>query len=142
KPEILFIRIHDGRERGYRERAITGADNSFVRFERLYSDTDSRLARVALTPDRRLANLWQNARDPRTAWQEIRKEVERTQRSVFSVSGNVFDRAEDVEVMAFMRTLMQKWPRPDATVTRIAQRKGKSKIWTDQQSDIDEGSTL
>src|SRR3954470_14823898 len=142
KPEILFVRIHDGRERGYRERIITGPDNSFLRFERLYADTDSRLARVALTPDRRLAHLWQNARDPRTAWRDIRKEVERTQRSVTSVNGNVFDRAEDVEVMAFMRTLMQRWPHPDATVTRIAQLKSKSKIWADQQSQIEDGTTL
>jgi hypothetical protein len=142
KPEILFIRIHDGRERGYRERIITGSDNSFVRFERLYADTDSRLARVALTPDRRLANLWQNARDPHKAWREIRKEVERTQRSVISVNGNVFDRAEDAEVMQFMRSLMQRWPRPDATVGRISQQRRNSKIWADQASAIDDGTTL
>ena len=142
KPEILSIRIHDGRERGYRERVITGEDNRFVRFERQYSGTDSRLARVALTPDRRLAHLWQNARDVRSAWRDIRKEVERMQRSVISVNGAVFDRAEDGEVMEFMRTLMQRWPRPDATVSRIAQPRGKSKIWADQQSSIDQGTTL
>ena len=142
KPEILSIRIHDGRERGYRERIITGPDNSFVRFERHYADTDSRLARVALTPDRRLAHLWQRARDPRTAWQEIRKEVERSRRSVISVNGNVFDRAEDAEVMEFMRALMQRWPRPDATVNRISQPRRKSKIWADQASAIDDGTTL
>src|SRR4051812_38963177 len=142
KPEILSIRIHDERERGYRERIITGPDNSFVRFEHIYADTDSRLARVALTPDRRLAHLWQNARDPRTAWREIRKEVDRTQRSVISVNGNVFDRAEDGEVMEFMRTLMQRWPRPDATVTRIKQPKSNIKVWADQDSAIDDGTTL
>src|SRR5258706_4766643 len=142
KPEILFVRIHDGRERGYRERIITGPDNSFLRFERLYADTDSRLARVALTPDRRLANLWQNARDPHNAWREIRNEVERTQRSAISFNGNVFDRAEDAEVMQFMRTLMQRWPRPDATVGRISQARRKSKVWADQASAIDDGTTL
>lgn len=142
KPEILSIRIHDERERGYRERIITGADNSFVRFERIYADTDSRLARVALTPDRRLAHLWQKASDAPTAWREIRKEVDRTQRSVISVNGSVFDRAEDAQVMEFMRTLMQRWPRPDATVTRISQRSSKSKIWSDQASSIDDGTTL
>src|SRR5213078_4603802 len=108
----------------------------------LYADTDSRLARVALTPERRLAHLWQNSTDPRAAWQEIRKEVERNQRSVMSVNGNVFDRAEDAEVMQFMRSLMQRWPRPDATVSRISQPRRNSKIWTDQTSAIDETTTL
>ncbi|HEV8607763.1 MAG TPA: sugar transferase [Tepidisphaeraceae bacterium] len=142
KPDILFIRIHDGRERGYRERIVTGQDNLFVRFERLYAGTDSRLARVALTPDRRLAHLWQMARDPRSAWREIRKEVERAHRSVISVNGSVFDRAEEPEVMQFMRSLMQRWPRPDATVNRISQHQGKTKVWADQDSAIDDGTTL
>src|ERR1700689_2975236 len=53
KPQALFLRLHDGRERGYREKVITDDDNRFVRFQRLYHGSeDLRLARAVLTPDR------------------------------------------------------------------------------------------
>src|SRR5271170_59508 len=39
KPQVLFVRLHDDREHGYRERVITDAGNRFIRFERLYQAT-------------------------------------------------------------------------------------------------------
>ena len=55
-----FIRLHDVRERGYRERVLTDAADRFVRFQRIYESAD-RLARVVLTPEREVAQLWQSA---------------------------------------------------------------------------------
>src|SRR5688500_13844737 len=60
-PTVLFVRLHDGRERGYRENAITDGDGKFVRFQRVYEGATS-LTRIALTPDREVAQLWQSAR--------------------------------------------------------------------------------
>src|SRR5208282_6852620 len=58
KPTVLFLRLHDDRERGYRERVITDDTNRFVRFQRLYdASADLRLARAVLTPDREVARL-------------------------------------------------------------------------------------
>ena len=51
KPTILFVRLHDARERGYRENAITDDHGRFVRFQRVY-DAASSMTRIALTPDR------------------------------------------------------------------------------------------
>src|SRR3954471_4822881 len=36
EPTVLFIRLHDTRERGYRERVVTDAADRFVRFQRVY----------------------------------------------------------------------------------------------------------
>src|SRR5512145_3141911 len=40
EPTVLFIRMHDTRERGYRERSVTDPADLFVRFQRLYDSAD------------------------------------------------------------------------------------------------------
>src|SRR6185436_20234475 len=50
QPQVLFLRLHDVRERGYREKVVTDAADRFIRFQRLYESPD-RLARVVLTPE-------------------------------------------------------------------------------------------
>ena len=52
KPQLLLIRLHDTRDRSYREQVVTDEFEQFVRFERIY-EASSRLTRVALTPDPR-----------------------------------------------------------------------------------------
>ena len=118
KPDVLLVRLRDQRERGYREHAITDEDGRFVRFIRDYGGADARLARVALTPDRRIAQLWQNAPDTPTAWRLLRQEVERQHRSVLSLAGSVYDRGSDAEVTQFMRHLTGIWEHPSATIPR------------------------
>jgi lipopolysaccharide/colanic/teichoic acid biosynthesis glycosyltransferase len=134
KPDVLYIRLHDDRERGYRERVITGPDNRFLRFERLYEASDSRQARVALTPDRRLAQIWQKAPDPRTGWHMIRQEIQRGHRSVLSVRGDLYDRTDDAEVVQCVRQIVQVWKRPDATIQRA--RKVQQNAWADQGAEV------
>src|ERR1700722_11083292 len=67
KPQLLFVRLHDARERGYREHVVTDEFDQFVRFERLY-DASGRLTRIVLTPDRDVAKLWQSADDTQSGW--------------------------------------------------------------------------
>src|SRR5271167_1561896 len=40
KPQVLFLRLHDRREKGYREKVITDEHNRFVRFQRLYDGSE------------------------------------------------------------------------------------------------------
>ena len=89
KPQLLFVRLKDHRERGYRERALTDSQGRFKSFERLYDTSDARLARVALTRSRELAGLWQSAATPREGWQRIRQIAGRRERHVSSLSGSV-----------------------------------------------------
>src|SRR5215217_4005979 len=50
-PQVLFLRLHDARERTYREEVVTDGYDRFLRFQRVY-DRQDHLARVVLTPER------------------------------------------------------------------------------------------
>src|SRR5829696_5123496 len=89
QPDVLFVRLHDARERGYRENVVTDASGKFVRFQRLY-DATSRPTRVAFTPDRDVAQLWQSAPDARTAWGRLRRYARRTDRATQRATGAVY----------------------------------------------------
>src|SRR5580704_12096196 len=88
KPQVLFVRLDDNRERSYREHVVTDEFDQFVKFERLY-DASSRLTRIALTPDRDIAKLWQSAPDAITGWRRLRRCIGRTERATFSVPGHI-----------------------------------------------------
>src|ERR1700683_1798517 len=82
KPQALFLRLHDGRERGYREKVITDGNNRFVRFQPLHHGSeDLRRARAGLTPDREVAQLWQSSPNPLGGWRRLRRNLRRSERS-------------------------------------------------------------
>lgn len=141
-PTVLFVRLHDTRERGYRERVITDASGKFIRFQRLYDAAeDYRLARVVLTPDREIARLWQTAPDPLSGWRRLRRFIPRIDRATISVEGHIYDRAAERDMTSFLRDLVQVWRRPDATVARAqrAQRTGRAgaEVFRDPDARID-----
>jgi lipopolysaccharide/colanic/teichoic acid biosynthesis glycosyltransferase len=136
KPDVLFVRLYDKRDRGYREKAVTDNDGNFVRFQRLYdSASDSRLARVALTGDREIARLWQSAPDPVAAWRRLRKFIPRIARVTRSVEGDVYDRTNERELAYFLLDMIQFWQRPDSTIVR-ADKIG-AEVWKDPEARID-----
>jgi lipopolysaccharide/colanic/teichoic acid biosynthesis glycosyltransferase len=136
KPQLLFVRLHDPRDRGYRERVVTDEFDQFVKFERLY-DASGRLTRVALTPDRDVAQLWQSAPDPLTGWRRMRRFIRRTDRTTFSIPGHVYDRGNGRDTATFVYDLVARWPRPDSTVLRARQVTGQPRVWRDAQAKVD-----
>jgi lipopolysaccharide/colanic/teichoic acid biosynthesis glycosyltransferase len=139
KPQVFFVRLHDDRERGYRERVVTDEVGRFVRFQRLYdASEDFRLARVVLTPDREIAQLWQSAPDPLSGWRRLRRFIPRIERVTASVKGSVYDRNVDREVATFLRDLIQKWKRPDQTIVRA--ERVEAEVWRDPRSIIESGA--
>ncbi len=136
KPQLLFVRLHDPRDRGYRERVVTDEFDQFVKFERLY-DASGRLTRVALTPDCDVAKLWQSAPDPLTGWRRMRRFIRRTDRTTFSIPGHVYDRNNPRDTATFVYDLVARWPRPDSTVLRARQVNGNAKVWRDAQAKVD-----
>ncbi len=134
KPQLLLIRLHDTRDRSYREHVVTDEFDQFVRFERRY-DASSHLTRVALTPDRDVAKLWQSAPDALTGWRRLRKFIPRTERTTLSVSGQIYDRNAPGEVARFIYDLVARWHRPDSTVLRARNIHGK--VWRDAQAKVD-----
>src|SRR5436309_12418983 len=90
-PQVMFLRIKDTREHSYREDVVADEFDRFVRFSRVY-DTAEHLARVVLTPEREVAQLWQSAPDPLTGWRRLRRFTPRTDRLTISVdNGSAFN---------------------------------------------------
>ena len=136
KPQVLFVRLDDNRERSYREHVVTDEFDQFVRFERLY-DASGRLTRIVLTPDRDVAKLWQSADDTQSGWRRLRRFIPRTDRATASINGHVYDRSSDREVAFFIHDLVARWQRPDSTVLRA--RSVNSQVWRDAQAKIEPG---
>jgi lipopolysaccharide/colanic/teichoic acid biosynthesis glycosyltransferase len=119
KAELMFVRLCDSRDRGYREVVVTDAHGRFTRIRREYGGSDTRLARVALTTDQEIAGLWQSSPSPREGWRRLRHAVRRSERWTVSLKGRVYDRGSEHEVAAFVRDLVETWKRPDSTVHDI-----------------------
>lgn len=134
KPELLYIRLHELRDHGYREEAVTNEEGHFLRFHREYGGSESRMARVALTPSRRIAELWQAAQNPVEGWAELRRSVPRSRRMAVSVDGNVHDLMMPHEVMQCVRDLVQVWKTPNSTIPRA--RGLEQGVWADHDVKI------
>lgn len=143
EPAVLTLRLRDARERGYREVVVTGGDDDrFIRFRRIYDDHDERMARVALTPEREIAKLWQQAGDPLNGWRRIRRFVPRQERFARSVEATVYDRTDDHDIALLLQRLVADWRRPHATIGRAvpqaadAKRPGRAEVWADPSADL------
>jgi lipopolysaccharide/colanic/teichoic acid biosynthesis glycosyltransferase len=139
QPQVLFVRLHDTRERGYREKVITDTNDRFVRFDRIY-EQPGRLARVVLTPEREVAQLWQSAQDPLTGWRRLRRFTPRIDRITKTVDGQVYDRTMDRDIAHFLHDLVRDWKMPDATISRATRSNGA--VWIDPKSKIESDANL
>jgi lipopolysaccharide/colanic/teichoic acid biosynthesis glycosyltransferase len=133
RPDVLFVRVHETQEHGYREEAVSDAQGRLVRFNRVYGGSDSQLARVVLTPDKEIARIWQTVPTSRSGWRKLRKMVPRRFRAAASIRGSFFDRGSDSEVVQFIRELVRLWNRPDATIARPTRL---ASAWTDPTADV------
>lgn len=124
--EVALVRLVDNRDKGYRELALTDARGKFQGFRREYGG-DSRLARVALTPIRDIARLWQAAPSAREGWQKLRRSIPQRERWTMSVQGRVYDRQLDEEAAAFVRDLIDTWHEPGSTIPGI--RRVRPRVW-------------
>ena len=130
KPKVLFARIHDKHLPGYRERVITDDQDHFVRFERIYRNSDFRLGRVAVTSDQQIAQQWQTSTDLRYGWRDLRRSIPPHQRTTVSVDGQVFDRQDHSKVNGYVHELVNLWRRPDTTIPRA--HRLSSEVWGDK----------
>ncbi|MFN3165841.1 MAG: sugar transferase [Phycisphaeraceae bacterium] len=135
KPQVLFARIHDTHDPGYRECVIADDQDNFVRFERMYRQIDYRLGRVAVTPHEEIARQWQVAEQPRHAWRKLRRSIPAHQRTTLSVDGCVFNRRDPRQVNEFVHELVHVWKRPDATIGRAHRLDGE--VWSDKSAPAD-----
>jgi lipopolysaccharide/colanic/teichoic acid biosynthesis glycosyltransferase len=133
KPKLLFVRVHDTHEHGYRERIITDEEDGFVRFHREYGGADCRLIRTAVCSDPQLAELWRAAPDNRSGWRRLRQTVTQVQRTTLSINGSTYYRHLRDERTQFIRELITIWRRPDAAIRRARQMLD-GKVWIDKHT--------
>jgi len=135
KPDLLYVRLVDNRDRGYTEHALADNDDRFLRFERRYGGNDFQLKRVALTRNRELARLWQSSRDCRAGWKLLRRHVPSSMKASVSEVGRVYDRTSDQAVAEFIRRLVQVWKGPSTTIGRA--RRQSDAVWSDVDAKVD-----
>lgn len=119
RPDLLYIRIRNLRDLGYRESALTGEGGQFLGFRRNYGGSDTRLARVAFTSDPGLARLWQLAADSRAGWRLLRSRTARTAREARTITAHSYDRSGAEEVAQFVRDIVQFWKYPASTIPDV-----------------------
>jgi lipopolysaccharide/colanic/teichoic acid biosynthesis glycosyltransferase len=128
--EPILVRLHNLSEAGYRERIRTDDGDRFAGFERRYPVGDKRLGQLVLTDRPALARRWQRALDAATAWRRFRHQVSAPNRRPMVIGGHVYDDQQPSEVKAFLRELVEHWPRPDHTIQRVQSL--TDGVWADQ----------
>jgi lipopolysaccharide/colanic/teichoic acid biosynthesis glycosyltransferase len=138
--DLLYLRLHDARESRYRERVVTDSANRFVRFERHYDGGPfSRLTRVLITPDPKVAAVWQHAADSLIAGRTLRQIIPRRHRQVLSHTGTVYLPGPAHE-QEFVADLLRCWSNPDAAVAR-SRKLGKT-TWADSDAVVSPDARL
>jgi lipopolysaccharide/colanic/teichoic acid biosynthesis glycosyltransferase len=135
EPRLMFVRLHDEVDHGYREVVVTDENDNFQTFQRVYDETAHRVLRVALTPDRDVALKWQAAASVTQGWANLRRMVDRSHRVAASVHGSAYDRRIDQELARYVRVLVQSWRAPDSTVTRA--KRFNPGVWGDREALVD-----
>jgi len=138
-PSLLVLRIRDARPRAYQELAVT-EDDRLVRFQRVYRDARARSVRVALTPDREVAMLWQNAPVGGSPWRWLRSQIAPDRRAAHVVSARVYDSTDDAQTMECLQGMMRSWERPDTTIRRA--RRPRAGVWADSAADVADGASF
>jgi len=136
--DLVAVRLVDSRRDGYRERVLADEQGRFLSHKRLYHHADTRKARLGLTNDRELAQVWQASPDPFEGWMRLRRLVPRHARYATTVKARVFDSSYPEETARFLRELVQSWRRPDATIGRI--RQVHPGVWADETAAVRVGT--
>jgi lipopolysaccharide/colanic/teichoic acid biosynthesis glycosyltransferase len=138
--DLSYFRLHDAREQRFRERVVTDEENRFVRFERHYEGGPfTSMARVLMTPDPRLAAIWQMAPEPSAAAHALRQIVPRRFRAIASINGRFYDPEPDCESQ-FTADLIRMWPEPDGVLERP--RRLAPEVWADPDAAVSPGARV
>ncbi|HYO07777.1 MAG TPA: sugar transferase [Tepidisphaeraceae bacterium] len=116
KPEVLFIRLRGRPPKVYRELIRQDASARFLKFERDYGTTAGATARVALTRDRRVAELWQTTDGSGKVWRELRRQTRQIRGQTVRIVGQHYDRGSDHDLDLLVNHLVERWRTPTATI--------------------------
>ena len=127
KPEVLFIRLRARPHDSYREWVREDESARFLKFERHYGDTSAATARIALTRDRLVAELWQATDGSHRMWRAFRRQTRQIRRQTLRIVGRHYDRCHDRDLDALVTHLVERWPTPSATVDAV--QEVRPRVW-------------
>ena len=137
KPQLMFIRLHDTRDRTYREHVVTDEFDQFVRFERRY-DASSRLdPRRPDARSRRRQALAKCPRCPHRLATPPPLHPPHRARHLQRHRPHLRPHCPRAKSLTSSTTLVARWHRPDSTVLRARNIHGK--VWRDAQAKVDPG---
>jgi lipopolysaccharide/colanic/teichoic acid biosynthesis glycosyltransferase len=123
--DLVYLRVHDERQRQFCERVVSDEDGQFLKFERHYDGGPlAKTARILVTPDPKIAAVWQMATEPALAGKALQQVVARNRRMVTSIRGRLYDAVPQSED-EFAIDALRLWQQPERTL------KCASKLSTD-----------
>ncbi len=134
QPEAMFVRIHDERDAGRRDRVVTDSRGLFSRIERVYGSAGLRSERVVLTSSMDLAKIWNQMPSAAQAWRRLRQIVPRDKWCGATTKGGVYSQDDDTDVMTFVKQLIVTWKQPDASITGT--RHVQRDVWANSKSSV------
>ncbi|MFO0947980.1 MAG: sugar transferase [Planctomycetota bacterium] len=132
--DVLFLRLRDTSDVGYREQVVSDDNDSFVAYQRIYRDARTRFSRVILTRDVELARAWQQKGERRDAWALARRFCEKDRRQALVVDAHLYDCTSHENVMQFLRDLIRSWDHPDRWFRGVRQL--ADRVWGDESVTI------
>jgi hypothetical protein len=127
RPDVLFIRLRGRASAAYREVAREAEDGRFLRFERQYGIAPTPTARIALTCDRRVAELWRSTDGSARMWRAFRRQTRQVRRETLVVDGRCYDRDSDHDLDALATDLVSRWRTPSMTIEGATEL--RSGVW-------------
>lgn len=134
-PRAARIRVRDALDQAYTETVVSGDDDRFVAIRRGYRPRTHSTARVWLTPDAELAQMWAGAASLMEARAAMKAACRRERMISVSCPGRVFD--ADTECSACVQALMKRWKSPVALVEDIYEY--QPGVWLHEDTDVPDG---
>lgn len=135
RQEVIFVRMHYRASTSYRESIAVDELGRFNRFTRHYGHEDRQVARIAMTRDRRVAELWQASDGSLSTWRQFRLQTRQRRRQVVVAEGDHYDRYDLAELDRLVTDLIKTWPRPDFTIDGLKQI--QPGVWADRGATTD-----
>ncbi len=138
RPAVIFVRFKHRRHEEYRESVITDAEGRFQRFARHYDCDQVQVARIALTRDRRIAELWQETDGSPSMWRSLRQQTRGKRRQALVADGSFYDRSSADDLDRLVANLITQWPYPAATIEGI--REIQDGVWANGSHRVPPGT--
>ena len=134
-PRAARVRVRDEADQAYTETVVADREDRFLAFRRTYRPRTHSTARVWLTPDPAVANLWAQAETPSAGRAAVKAACGARRMISVALSGRVF--GSQREGAACTGVLMQRWKTPSSLIEDIYEY--EPGVWLHEDTDVPAG---